>query len=141
AKGKSVVCQEEGTFEQIVRFLLRSNKPLLSKHENSAQKARDAAVKLASKKAAGKRAHEDHDDNLDNNGEGTSEKKPRKKLSSAKSTSPKDTPAAQTVKYGGITWHLLISSGHGWCDGEVLWRGVRGRCSREVLWRSMMRWC
>ncbi|KAJ3227729.1 hypothetical protein HDU78_009957, partial [Chytriomyces hyalinus] len=47
AKGKSVVCHEEGTFEQIVWFLLCSNKPLLSKHENSAQKARDAAMKLS----------------------------------------------------------------------------------------------
>ncbi|KAJ3234603.1 hypothetical protein HDU77_000392 [Chytriomyces hyalinus] len=115
AKGKSVVRHEEGTFEQIVRFLLRSNKPLLSKHENSAQKGRDAAMKLAidnadkqgdKKKATGKRTHEDDDDDLDDNGEGTSEKKPRKKSLSAKSTSPKDAPAAQTVKYGGRTWQV-----------------------------------
>ncbi|KAJ3404703.1 hypothetical protein HDU80_002503 [Chytriomyces hyalinus] len=115
AKGKSVVCVEEGTVEQIVRFLLRSNKPLLSKHESSAQKARDAAMKVSSddpdkqgdkKKATGKRSHEDDDDDLEDDGEGTSDKKPQKKSSSAKSTSTKDAPAAQTVKYGGRTWQV-----------------------------------
>ncbi|KAJ3221463.1 hypothetical protein HDU78_000446, partial [Chytriomyces hyalinus] len=108
-KGKSVLRQEEGTYEQIVRFLLRSHKALLSKHENAAQKARDAAADKQGdkKKATGKRTHEDDDDDLeDDNGEGTSEKKPRKKSSSSKSTKSKDVPAAQTVKYRGITWAM-----------------------------------
>ncbi|KAJ3380673.1 hypothetical protein HDU80_002035, partial [Chytriomyces hyalinus] len=115
AKGKSVVRHEEGTFEQIVRFLLCSNKPLLSKHETSAQKVRDAAIKLTTdnagkegdkKKGSRKCSHEDDDDDLEDDGEGTSDKKPQKKSSSAKSTSSKGVPAGQVIKYGGRTWDM-----------------------------------
>ncbi|KAJ3224835.1 hypothetical protein HDU78_010812 [Chytriomyces hyalinus] len=58
------------------------------------------------KKGSGKRSHEDDNDDLEDNREGTLEKQSRKKSSSTKSTSSKDVPAAQTVKYRVITWAM-----------------------------------
>ncbi|KAJ3232333.1 hypothetical protein HDU77_000861 [Chytriomyces hyalinus] len=99
SKGKGVMPEEEGTFDEVVAFLLRQNHPLLSKHKGTIRYKLDNPKRKQKKRAREEGSEEDDDDN---DKETTSEQPPLKKRSDS---SPVE-PAAQTVNYGGRSWDV-----------------------------------